>query len=172
MKAGAKTADFARKHGVSEATLYNWKAKCGGMGVWMPGDQDGAGGSVGIKVLFGKPLPRGFLYFCWRNARDGVKAKFIDSSARSTFSLLLWPVFRRGIDPAPVRLEDVDETADHPPIIDPGLAACVGRQMRQDLRKLRAVRQKRNHWRSFGSPALMPIFLWVRTLEGVMYFSA
>jgi transposase-like protein len=24
-EAGAKTADLARKHGVSEATLYNWK---------------------------------------------------------------------------------------------------------------------------------------------------
>ncbi len=31
--AGAKTADLARKHGISEATLYNWKAKYGGMGV-------------------------------------------------------------------------------------------------------------------------------------------
>ena len=30
-KAGAKTADLARKHGVSEATLYNWKAKYGGL---------------------------------------------------------------------------------------------------------------------------------------------
>jgi putative transposase len=28
-EAGAKTADLARKHGVSEATLYNWKAKSG-----------------------------------------------------------------------------------------------------------------------------------------------
>lgn len=28
---GAKTADLARKHGISEATLYNWKAKFGGM---------------------------------------------------------------------------------------------------------------------------------------------
>ena len=28
--AGAKTADHARKHGVSEATLYDWKAKNGG----------------------------------------------------------------------------------------------------------------------------------------------
>ena len=26
-EAGAKTADLARKHGVSEATIYNWKAK-------------------------------------------------------------------------------------------------------------------------------------------------
>ena len=30
---GAKTGDLARKHGVSEATLYNWKAKFGGMDV-------------------------------------------------------------------------------------------------------------------------------------------
>ena len=32
-EAGAKAADLARKHGVSEATLYNWKAKYGGMDV-------------------------------------------------------------------------------------------------------------------------------------------
>ena len=32
-EAGAKTADLARKHGVSEATLYNWKTKYGGMDV-------------------------------------------------------------------------------------------------------------------------------------------
>jgi putative transposase len=28
-----KTGDLARKHGISEATLYNWKAKFGGMDV-------------------------------------------------------------------------------------------------------------------------------------------
>lgn len=27
----AKTADLARKHGISEATLYNWKAKYGSL---------------------------------------------------------------------------------------------------------------------------------------------
>ena len=32
-EAGAKAADLARKHGVSEVTLYNWKAKYGGMDV-------------------------------------------------------------------------------------------------------------------------------------------
>jgi putative transposase len=32
-EAGARTADLARKHGVSEATLYNWKAKYSGMEV-------------------------------------------------------------------------------------------------------------------------------------------
>ena len=32
-EAGAKTADLARRHGISEATLYNWKAKYGGMDV-------------------------------------------------------------------------------------------------------------------------------------------
>ena len=32
-EAGAKAADLARRHGVSEATLYNWKAKYGGLEV-------------------------------------------------------------------------------------------------------------------------------------------
>jgi putative transposase len=30
---GAKSADLCRKHGMSEATLYNWKAKFGGMDI-------------------------------------------------------------------------------------------------------------------------------------------
>jgi len=32
-EAGMKTGDLARKHGISEATLYNWKAKFGGLEV-------------------------------------------------------------------------------------------------------------------------------------------
>jgi putative transposase len=32
-EAGMKTMDLARKHGISEATLYNWKAKYGGLEV-------------------------------------------------------------------------------------------------------------------------------------------
>jgi putative transposase len=32
-EAGAKAADLARKHGISAATLYNWKAKYGGLDV-------------------------------------------------------------------------------------------------------------------------------------------
>jgi putative transposase len=32
-EAGGKAADLARKYGISEATLYNWKAKYGGMDV-------------------------------------------------------------------------------------------------------------------------------------------
>ncbi|ATU95508.1 transposase (plasmid) [Phyllobacterium zundukense] len=32
-EAGTKTADLCRKHGISEATFYNWKAKYGGMEV-------------------------------------------------------------------------------------------------------------------------------------------
>lgn len=28
---GAKTGDLVRRHGVSEATIYNWKAKYGGL---------------------------------------------------------------------------------------------------------------------------------------------
>ena len=30
---GSETADLARRHGVSEATIYNWKAKYGGLEV-------------------------------------------------------------------------------------------------------------------------------------------
>jgi putative transposase len=32
-EAGAKTADLCRKHGISSATFYAWKAKFGGMEV-------------------------------------------------------------------------------------------------------------------------------------------
>ena len=32
-EAGAKTSDLSRKHGISEATIYNWKSRYGGMGV-------------------------------------------------------------------------------------------------------------------------------------------
>lgn len=32
-EAGMKTSDLCRKHGISEATFYNWKAKFGGMEV-------------------------------------------------------------------------------------------------------------------------------------------
>ena len=32
-EAGAKTTDLCRQHGISSATLYNWKAKYGGLEV-------------------------------------------------------------------------------------------------------------------------------------------
>jgi len=32
-EAGVKTAELCRKHGISDATFYNWKAKYGGMDV-------------------------------------------------------------------------------------------------------------------------------------------
>lgn len=32
-EAGAKTGDLCRKHGISAATFYNWKAKFGGLDV-------------------------------------------------------------------------------------------------------------------------------------------
>jgi putative transposase len=32
-EAGASAADLTRKHGISQATLYNWKSKYGGMDV-------------------------------------------------------------------------------------------------------------------------------------------
>lgn len=35
--AGAKTEELCRKHGISSATFYAWKAKFGGMEVRTPG---------------------------------------------------------------------------------------------------------------------------------------
>ena len=35
-EAGAKCADLCRKHGMSEGSFYNWKAKFGGMTVRRP----------------------------------------------------------------------------------------------------------------------------------------
>ena len=32
-EAGAKTSDLSRKHGISEATIYTWKSRYGGMDV-------------------------------------------------------------------------------------------------------------------------------------------
>jgi putative transposase len=32
-EAGMKVADVCRKHGISDATYYNWKSKFGGMSV-------------------------------------------------------------------------------------------------------------------------------------------
>lgn len=32
-EAGVKPAELVRKHGISEATLYNWKARYGGLDV-------------------------------------------------------------------------------------------------------------------------------------------
>jgi putative transposase len=32
-EAGVKTADLCRKHGISEATFYNWKSRYGGLEV-------------------------------------------------------------------------------------------------------------------------------------------
>ena len=32
-EAGSKTADICRRHGISDATFYNWKSKYGGLTV-------------------------------------------------------------------------------------------------------------------------------------------
>ena len=45
-EAGVKTADVCRKHGISAATVYQWKSKYGGLDVsvnggWIPGQRGG-----------------------------------------------------------------------------------------------------------------------------------
>ena len=60
---GAKTADQYRKHGISEATIYNWKAKFGGLDV-----SEGKRLRVSYKISYGKlvfntpQLTRGTVY--------------------------------------------------------------------------------------------------------------
>ena len=53
---------------------------------------------------------------------------------------LSWPVDGRRINPAPTRLQHVDDAADHPEVVHPRLAARVRGQVRRDLREL-LVRQ-------------------------------
>ncbi len=62
------------------------------------------------------------------------------------------PIFRRRIDPAPARFQHMDNAADHPAIVDPRLAARVGRKMRSDLRKLGVLQPKRIMGASFQKP--------------------
>jgi len=33
LESGVETGDMARRHGISQVTIYNWKAKYGGMEV-------------------------------------------------------------------------------------------------------------------------------------------
>lgn len=57
-EAGAKTADLARRHGVSEATIYNWKAKYGGLEVpeakWLRALEDE---NAKLKRLLAEAMP-------------------------------------------------------------------------------------------------------------------
>ncbi len=43
-EAGVKTAELCRKHGISDATFYNWKAKYSGMTVPVTAILEGANG--------------------------------------------------------------------------------------------------------------------------------
>ena len=40
---------------------------------------------------------------------------------------LAWPIIRRRIDPAPAGLQDMDDAADHPAVVNTRLAARVRR---------------------------------------------
>lgn len=56
-EAGAKTVDVCRDHGISDATLYKWKAKYGGMEASeakrLKALEDE---NVRLKKLFAKPM--------------------------------------------------------------------------------------------------------------------
>ena len=83
---------------------------------------------------------------------------------------LLRSVFWRRIDAASARFQDVNNAADHPPIIDSRLAPRVGGKMRRDPGELR-LRQPElieNHRRFLSEPVNhnqfgTPRILWVWT---------
>jgi hypothetical protein len=53
-EAGAKTGDLARKYGVSEATLYNWEAKYGGLDISEANASAGRRGNLPVSA-WGRP---------------------------------------------------------------------------------------------------------------------
>jgi len=71
-EAGAKTVDLACKHGIAEATLYNWKAKYGG-----------------LEVTLRSPLlhlPTCGLWHFLSRRRDGLDTQF--PTSEQSFTLL------------------------------------------------------------------------------------
>src|SRR5687767_1826875 len=74
---------------------------------------------------------------CVRERMEEIDPNALGSPAdEAIVERLVRSIEARRIHPAPARLEDVNDAADHPAIIDPGLASGVGRQMRFDLREL------------------------------------
>src|SRR5262249_47360039 len=80
---------------------------------------------------------------------------------------LPWPILRRCVDPAPAGFQHVNDAADHPPVIDPGLPARIGGEMWRNLRKLGVGQPKTvgNHRRFLSEAvnhdtALTPTILW------------
>ncbi len=81
------------------------------------------------------------------------------------------------VDPAAARFQNMDDPADHPPVVNALLAPRISRKVRLDPRKLllrqpelvlihqRFLSEAVNH-----NPLLMPTILWVRTLEPIFDF--
>ena len=90
-EAGAKTADLARKHGVSEATLYNWKAKYGGMDVCEAKRLKQLGGRERqTEEAFGRAdrwTPPRFASFCQKNGRASPSSAEGVAHLRATMGL-------------------------------------------------------------------------------------
>src|SRR5262245_39438433 len=63
-------------------------------------------------------------------------------SCKASVDRRVWAVFRRAILPTTATLQHMQDAADHPPVIDPLLAAYVARQMRFDPRPLLIAQPK------------------------------
>ena len=62
---------------------------------------------------------------------------FLRPSHEAIVERLLGPVFGGRIDPASARLENMNDAADDPPVVNTRLAARVRRPVRLNLKKLR-----------------------------------
>jgi putative transposase len=89
-EAGAKTSDLARRHGVSEATIYNWKAKFGGMDVSEAKRlRQLEDENAKLKKLLAEQnwMPRRCASFCQKNGRARRQARGCRASAGRTGSV-------------------------------------------------------------------------------------
>jgi hypothetical protein len=82
------------------------------------------------------------------------------------------PVFGLRVDPSAARFENKHDAADHAPVINPRLAARVGRKMRFNPRKLHILQSEQVLIHRHFLPddvnqnaMIMPMTLWVWTLE-------
>lgn len=76
----------------------------------------------------------------WRSGGQSVKHLRPDALCRPSdvpiIERLPWPILGGRVDPAAARLQDVDDSADHAAVVDPGFTPRVPQQMRRNLREL------------------------------------
>ena len=71
--------------------------------------------------------------------KDVCPHPFFRPAYKTIVERLMRPIDVGYVDPPPTALQDVDDPADDPSIINPGHAACIGRKKRLKPGELRLV---------------------------------